>query len=140
MNMDAFKPAPVMETLRFESEPSGAEAKTSTGQTCRTPCALAVPASNGLSVTFTLNGYKPEAETVELVSMGDGTSSLRPNPVLVELTPGAAPKKTAPAPAKKKKPAPKPKPASAAAPAAAPAATAPGAGSNAASPWPSPAR
>jgi hypothetical protein len=139
MNMDALKPAPMMETVRFESEPSGAEAKTSTGQTCRTPCALAVPAASGMTVTFTLNGYKPESEKVELVSMGDGTSSLRPNPVLVELTPGAPPKKTAPAPAKKK-PAPKPKPASAAAPAAAPAAMAPGPGSTAASPWPSPAR
>jgi hypothetical protein len=141
MNLDAFKPAPLMETLRFESEPSGAEAKTSTGQTCRTPCALAVPAGNGLSVTFTLNGYKPETETIELVSMGDGTSNLRPNPVLVELSPGAPPKKMAPAPAPaKKKPARKPKPASPAAPAAAPAAMAPGPGSTAASPWPSPAR
>ena len=69
-NMDAWKPAPIMETVRFESEPAGAEAKTTTGQTCRTPCALAVPVGNGVSVTFTLNGYTPETEKIELVSLG----------------------------------------------------------------------
>ena len=42
MSLDALKPAPIMDTVRFESEPPGAEAKTSDGQTCRTPCALAL--------------------------------------------------------------------------------------------------
>lgn len=127
VDMDAFKASPPMDTVRFESEPSGAEARTSTGQTCRTPCALAVPASGNMSVTFTLNGYRPETETLELIT-NDGTPNLRPNPVLVELTP--APPKLTPAPPKKK-PAPKPAP-RAAAPAADPGAAAPGA-----APWPS---
>jgi hypothetical protein len=146
-NLDAFKPTPAMETVRLESEPAGAEAKISGGQACRTPCALAVPATTGTSVTFTLNGYRPETETLELVAMGDGTSSLRPNPVLVELTPGGVvPRKPAPPPVRKrKKAAPKPKPASAPAPAApgaasTPAPAAPGPGSSATSPWPTPAR
>ena len=71
MNLDALKPAPVMDTVRFESEPPGAEAKTSTGQTCRTPCALALPVNSPLTVTFTLNGYQPETETIEPIVMTD---------------------------------------------------------------------
>lgn len=136
-NWDFFKSSPSMETVRFESEPPGAEAKTSTGQNCRTPCALAVPGNAGFSVTFTLTGYLPDSETVELVSQGDGTSALRPNPVVVELSPAPPPPKpqVKPAPAKKK-PAPKPvvRRAPAAAPAPAPAAAAPAADPQ--SPWP----
>jgi len=86
------------ETVRFESEPPGAEAKASNGQSCRTPCALALPASAETTVSFTLAGYQPDTEKLELVSMGDGTSQLRPNPVVVELTPAAPP----PKPIKKK--------------------------------------
>ncbi len=90
MSLDALKPAPAMDTVRFESEPPGAEAKTSSGQTCRTPCALALPVNAGVAVTFTLNGYQPATENVEPVSVGTGLPELRPNPVLVELTPAAA--------------------------------------------------
>ncbi len=54
---NALKPQPILDTVRFESEPPGAEAKTSNGQTCRTPCALALPTETPLTVTFTLNGY-----------------------------------------------------------------------------------
>jgi hypothetical protein len=93
------------DTINLESQPPGAEAKTSTGQTCRTPCALAVPSDKAFNVTFTLAGYQTAVEEVQLVSMGDGTSKLRPDPVLVELTP-ATPKK---APAKKVSAKPQPK-------------------------------
>ena len=68
MNLDALKPAPMMDTVRFESEPPGAEAKTSNGQTCRTPCALALPVNSPLTVTFTLNGYQPETESIEPIA------------------------------------------------------------------------
>ena len=60
MNLDALKPAPIMDTVRFESTPPGADAKTSNGQTCRTPCALALPTNAPLTVAFSLNGYQPE--------------------------------------------------------------------------------
>ena len=127
-NLDFLKPSPTMDTLRFESAPPGAEAKTSTGQSCRTPCALAVEASAPLTVTFSLNGYQSETQNVELVSMGDGTAKLEPNPVLMQLTPALPPSKKKPAPKKPaaKKPAPKPQ---ASAPAAAPTST---------TPWPAP--
>jgi hypothetical protein len=136
VNADGFKPAPVTDTVRFESEPPGAEAKTSTGQTCRTPCALALPVNSPLTVTFTLNGYQPETETVEPIAMTGSPSELRPNPVVVELTP--APPKAAKKPAAppKKKPAAKPAAAKPAAPAsmsAAPQQPAP-------APWPAPQR
>jgi PEGA domain len=104
---DWLKTGPTMETVRFESEPPGAEAKMSNGQTCRTPCALAVPSGGPYTVTFTLNGYQPETSEVKLTSMGDNTSQLRPNPVLVDLTPMPPPVKKKPV-RKKKKPAPKP--------------------------------
>jgi hypothetical protein len=142
MNLDALKPAPIIDTVRFESEPPGAEAKTSTGQTCRTPCALALPVNSPLTVTFTLNGYQPESETIEPITITGSAPGLRPNPVVVELTPAPPPTKQVkkPAPPKKKpavKPAAKPaaaraKPATASAPA--PKTAAP---QQAPAPWPS---
>jgi hypothetical protein len=87
-----FRFEPPKDTIRFESVPPGAEAKTSTEQTCRTPCALAMPSDKPFTVTFSLNGYQPDTEQLQLIPMGDGTSSLRPNPVFVELTPATPPK------------------------------------------------
>jgi hypothetical protein len=103
MNLDALKPAPIMDTVRFESEPPGAEAKTSSGQTCRTPCALALPVNSPLTVTFSLNGYLPESESLEPIAAAGAATQLRPNPVLVELTPAPAPLKPVKKPATKKK-------------------------------------
>ncbi len=90
---DYFRNEPVLETVRFESEPPGAEAKTSTGQSCRTPCALALPGGKPFDVTFTLAGFQPSVEKVEIFAVGDGSTRLRPNPVLAELTPMAPPPK-----------------------------------------------
>jgi hypothetical protein len=113
-NNDAFKPQAALDTVRFESEPPGAEAKASSGQSCRTPCALALPINAPLTVTFTLNGYQPDTESLEPImdsvgyTIADTTSpaQLRPNPVYAELTP-AAPSKPIkkPAPKNKGKPA-----------------------------------
>jgi hypothetical protein len=152
LNLDALKPAPIMDTVRFESEPPGAEAKTSNGQSCRTPCALALPVNSSLTVTFTLNGYLPESETIDPISAAGSPTQLRPNPVMVELTaapPGSQKPVKKPAPAKKKtsekpvakqaaKPAARAKPAAAAQPAP-PAMTAAPAQQQApaaAAPWP----
>lgn len=144
MSLDALKPAPPVDTVRFESEPPGAEAKTSNGQTCRTPCALALPVDAPLTVTFTLNGYQPESETLEPVTAANGAPELRPNPVLVQLTPAPPPpppaKKPARKPAPKKpaaKPAAKPATTSAPAPAQQPMSAAP---AQAPAPWPAPTR
>ncbi len=141
MSLDSLKPEPLTDSITFESSPPGAQARTSSGQTCTTPCSLALPVNAPLSVTFSLNGYTPETEQIELVAMGDGTSRLQPNPISVELTAAA------PAPAKKpvakKKPAAK-KPSASAKPAAQAAVAAPATTTAAApdSPWtaPQPAR
>lgn len=132
--LDSLKPAPPTESVGFESEPAGAEAKTSTGQACKTPCRLDVPANAPFSVTFSLDGYVPAIEQVELVGQGDGSVQMRPNPVLVELT------KAPPPPPVKKKPVRRAPTAAKPRPAAQPAATpapAPATPAQATSPWPS---
>jgi hypothetical protein len=141
MSLDGLKPAPAMDTVRFESEPPNAEVKASGGQTCRTPCALALPVSGPTTVTFTLAGYQPETETLEPITAIGSPTNLRPNPVTVELTPAPPSAKPTKRPAAKKA-APKAAPAAkktstAPAPAPAPAASS---STPAAAPWPAPAR
>lgn len=133
-----LKPAPVMDTVRFESTPPGAEAKVSNGQACKTPCALALPANASYTVTYTLAGHATATQKIEPLAAGDGTTTLHPNPVVIEWE--AAPAgRPAPKPRTRRQstatppPNPAPKPA-AAAPAPAPA-PAP-AQQTAPSPWP----
>ncbi|MFZ0353357.1 MAG: hypothetical protein WB540_08420 [Pseudolabrys sp.] len=131
MNLDALKPGPSLDTVSLESEPPGAEAKASNGQSCRTPCALALPVDAASSVTFTLNGYQPETERLEVIQTTGEPTRLRPNPVVVELSPAAPP--SAKKPAKK----PPPKRAAQVRPATAPAPTPmTAAPAQAQSPWP----
>ncbi len=121
-----FKSEPPAVTVQFESSPAGAEAKTASGQTCKTPCSMSVPAADGFSVTFSAPKYQPETVPVLVVRPQADTSGnpdyvqgqtpttvVDPNPVYAELKPlgpqkkgaktGAAP---APKPAKPKKPKP----------------------------------
>src|SRR5271157_5490036 len=83
--------SPLTEPLRFESKPVGANVKTSSGQTCRTPCELAVQVTPEMSVTFAHDGYQPQ--TIPVRSEASGGPSVRrlaPNPVYAELLPIAA--------------------------------------------------
>ena len=96
--------------LRLESEPPGADARTSAGQSCRTPCALTLPA-NDLTVTFTLPNFVPQTIPVRIRPPGDprtepGNARPRfdPDPVFAALEP-------APPPPRKKRPAKKAPPA-----------------------------
>jgi hypothetical protein len=96
LSLDFMKSAPQDETLAIDSEPPGAEAKTSLGQNCRTP-------GSEFSVTLTMSGYQPH--TVSVRPEADGAVAvprLAPNPVHVDLQAVAPPKKPVP---KKKKPA-----------------------------------
>ena len=138
MSLDGLKPGPSLDTVSLESEPPGAEAKASNGQTCRTPCALALPVDAPVSVTFSLTGYQPESERLEPITVIGEPTRLRPNPVAVELTPGGPPPAKKPAKkavATKKPAAARPKPATAAAPAPAPAPMT-AAPAQSSSPWP----
>ena len=117
LNLDFMKSAPQAEKLAIESEPPGAEAKTSLGQSCLTPCQLSVQSDSEFSVTLALSGYQPQ--TVSVRPEAEGATApprLRPNPVHVDLQ-AVTPKK-----AKKKKPVATPaRPAAPPAPAVAPA-------------------
>src|ERR1700676_5315349 len=101
-SFDFFKSTPATEVLRIESEPPGADARTSQGQTCRTPCELTVPTENELAVTVQMAGFQPQTLPVRLDGRG-GDTRLQPNPVYVELQPAAPVKPAKPAPATKKK-------------------------------------
>jgi hypothetical protein len=146
-----MKSAPQTETLALESEPPGAEAKTTLGQSCRTPCQLSVQPGSEFSVTVALSGYQPQ--TVAVRSEAEGASTgprVAPNPVHVTLQAVKPPKKSKPI-ARKKKPvvaaarraspppmaAAAPAPAPATAPAVSPAASAETAPSATNYPWPS---
>jgi hypothetical protein len=122
-SMDAFKSAPDPVTVQFESTPPGAEAKTSIGPTCTTPCSLPITTEGGFSVTFSMPKFQPMTVPVSVTRVpGDFTSSAKtvidPSPVAAELQPIAPPRRTRRAAPKKRAPA-----------AAAPAAAAPAAGS-----------
>jgi hypothetical protein len=126
---DAFKPAPPKVTVELDSVPSGAEARTSQGQSCKTPCSVEVPAAEGFSVSYTLANYQPLTVPVQVTHQpGDLTSpaitTADPNPVVGELQPVAPAKPVRKKPRKRRAPK-----AAAAAPAA----------SAAASPFPEPA-
>jgi hypothetical protein len=136
--------APPVMTLQFESEPPGAEVKTSTNQTCRTPCALAVPAAD-LTATYTLKGFQTQTVPVKVQApeapRENPNPRFLPNPVYAELEVAGPAKRPAARRPVAQKPAPRttagaptasstrPRPTPAASP---PATSAPAA----ASPWP----
>ena len=105
-SMDFFSSKPTTASLSIESNPPGADARLSTGGTCRTPCSVNVPLGNEFSVVVALDGYTPETRTVRPASADAGAGSagatalLDPNPLFVDLKPTAAPKPPA---AKKKR-------------------------------------
>jgi hypothetical protein len=57
-------PSPPAATLQLESMPPGAEARTSAGPSCRTPCSVSV-ATEPLTVTFTLDWHEPQSVAVQ---------------------------------------------------------------------------
>jgi hypothetical protein len=89
------KPASQMQPLRFESDPPGADVRTTSGQTCLTPCAIPVPAEPQ-SVTITKIGFVPQTVQVSVGEVPEHSfwdaapaPALVPNPVQVVLQPVA---------------------------------------------------
>ena len=88
-------------SLTIESDPPGADAKTSIGPSCRTPCMLPVPADREFTVNYSLNGYIPQVVPVRprLVEAyrpdaelgGAPLPELAPNPVYAQLEPAPPP-------------------------------------------------
>lgn len=130
---DYFKSTPPPIQIQLESVPSGAEATTSAGPGCKTPCSIAVAApESGFTVTFAMPRFQPVTVPVQVIRtpgdfMTPATTTVDPNPVVAELRPAGPPPRAARKPMRPKKPKP-PKTAPAAA------ATAPAAGS----PFPNP--
>jgi hypothetical protein len=126
---EMFKTTPPAVTVQLESLPPGADARTSTGQSCKTPCSVSVVADNNFTVTFALPKYQPETVPVQIIrDPANPGATVDPNPVYAELQPAAPAakgRKAAP------KAAPKPK-----RPKAAPAADAPA--NDTTSPFPPP--
>jgi hypothetical protein len=144
----AFKSAPPTEPIYIETDPPGADARTSVGATCHTPCTLGLPMSNG-SVTVAMNGYMPQTVPVQLVTPTEGRSDefgapsahLAPNPIYVELQanpPPPPPVAKKPAPKKPRVAAIKPKPATLQSAPAATGSTAPPPPTTSMAPWPTP--
>jgi hypothetical protein len=107
-------------SLTIESDPPGADARTSLGTACRTPCMIPVPADQSFTVSFSLNGYLPQSIQVGPRSAEVGAydvagapsetyatplAELAPNPVYAQLQPAPPP-----APSRKGKARAKPKP------------------------------
>jgi hypothetical protein len=116
-SMDSFRSAPPPVTLQLDSIPPGADAVTSLGPSCKTPCSLPVAAETSFSVTYTLAKYAPLTVPVTVTKTpGDfvtaATTAIDPNPVVGELQPATPPRRARRAAARRK-------PAAAAAPAAA---------------------
>jgi hypothetical protein len=100
-SLDSFKPTPPTVQVQLESVPPGAEARTSLGPSCKTPCSVAVPAPDaGFSVAYTLNKFQPATIPVQVIHIpGDFTTpastNIDPNPVVAELQPAGPPPRTA---------------------------------------------
>ena len=96
---DYFKSTPPTIQVQLESNPPGADAKTSVGPGCKTPCSVSIPAPDGgFSVSYALAKYQPANVPVQVIkNPGDLTSSATattdPNPVFAELQPAGPPPK-----------------------------------------------
>jgi hypothetical protein len=98
---NAFKPKPTTTLMLIQSTPPGAEARTSLGKTCRTPCTMLIGSGEDFTVSFSLNGYIPQTLTVHsTMSEGGFTTAASPvlNPsslfaTLEPVTPQASPRK-----------------------------------------------
>jgi PEGA domain len=65
--MQSKSSVPPMQSLRIETEPPGAEARTAQGQTCKTPCELMVPLE-AQAVSIAKKGFV--SQTIQ-ISVGD---------------------------------------------------------------------
>ena len=91
---DYFKSAPPTMQVQIESNPPGADARTSLGQTCKTPCSvtLAVPEDGGFTVSYAMPRFQPATVPVQIIRepgnlITAGAARPDPNPVVAALQP-----------------------------------------------------
>ena len=98
-SLDSFKSAPPLVKVALELAPPGADATTSLGPACKTPCSVEIPAPDaGFSVTFASPKFQPVTIPVQVIrNPGDfaspATTVIDPSPVFAELQPVAPPPK-----------------------------------------------
>jgi hypothetical protein len=98
-SMNVFKPTPKTVSIQVDSAPQGADATSSLGGGCKTPCTISVPDNaENFSVSFALDKYQPLTVPVQVTHVpGDFTTpastTFDPNPVMGELQAMAPPKR-----------------------------------------------
>src|SRR3954467_14710803 len=105
-----LKPTPPAVSVQIDSVPSGADAVTSLGPGCKTPCSVSVPAQN-FTVTYTLPRFQPLTVPVQVINIpGDfstpASTSIDPNPGVGKWRPAGPPPKPSRKPMRPKKPKP----------------------------------
>jgi len=109
-------------SLTIESDPPGADARTSLGHACRTPCMIPVPGDRAFTVSYSLNGYLPQSiqvgpRTAEVgydvagapaENYATPLAELTPNRVYAQLQPAPPPAPTRKGRGRAKPPAKKP--------------------------------
>jgi hypothetical protein len=96
--INALKPKPTTTSLLIQSEPSGTEARSSLGGTCRTPCTMAIGTTGDFTISFVRDGYETQTVTVNSTMSGGGYMTapspvFNPSPVFVTLQPAAKTKR-----------------------------------------------
>src|SRR5262249_21441669 len=81
-------------TIHLNSDPQGAEATTSLGSSCQTPCSIKFVIERSFTVTFTHRGFVSSTVPVETEAPQPGTSDAKfsPDPVFAALQPIPQPK------------------------------------------------
>jgi hypothetical protein len=92
---DYFKSTPPTVQVQLESTPPGADARTSIGPGCKTPCSVTLPIApeaTGFTVNYNLDKFLP-ATVQALITRNDSNIVVDPNPVTAQLeSAGPAPK------------------------------------------------
>jgi hypothetical protein len=78
---DSLKPKPRTTVLLIQSNPASAEARSSLGGTCRTPCTMAIGAAGDFTISFARDAYAPQTVTVHS-TMSEGSYTTGPSPTL----------------------------------------------------------
>jgi hypothetical protein len=78
---DSLKPKPETTVLLIQSNPASAEARSSLGSNCRTPCTMTIGTAGDFTISFVRNGYEPQTVTVHS-TMSEGGYMTAPSPVL----------------------------------------------------------
>src|ERR1700722_11466348 len=78
---DSLKPKPTTTLLLVQSNPGGAEARSSLGGTCLTPFTMTIGTAGDFTISFARDGYEQQTVTVHS-TMSEGGYMTAPSPVL----------------------------------------------------------